>query len=152
MKKADQLVDALLDSDDLDPKAHVLSPEFEKTPLHVSMQGVEGAVRRSGEDYGDQWEVQYKDWLFVVSFYEDGSQIWSVHYKTRPYSWDSTQGYSWSAGDTEKLPAGIDPKVYLARLKKMADDWPSSRIYSLRHIPRMPPADGPASRSRSGSY
>jgi hypothetical protein len=140
------LVDMLLETD---AKSFLMRDDFDgsanKAEMHVPMYGVEGATRRSGEGYEDQWEIPYKDWLFVVSFYEDGTQIWSAHYKTRPMTpRQQARGYGLSGGgDPQKLPAGSDPEAYLARLKKMADENPASKIWSSRRIPYMPHPDGP---------
>jgi hypothetical protein len=144
------IVDQLLEGDEIDPKAFATREDFEKAPMHMTMSDVPGATRRKGEGYSDQWEIPYKDWLFVVSFYEDGTQIWSAYYKGRLYGFDTEtakdrkRGFVWAGGaEPVKLPAETDPRSYLARLQKMADQHSSESIYRSRHIPHMPDADGP---------
>jgi hypothetical protein len=144
---AEAVVNALLEG--IDAKAFLTRDDFDgssnKAAMHLPMYDVEGAARRSGEGYEDQWEIWYKDWLFVLSVYEDGTQIWSAHYKTKPLTpRQLARGYGLSGGgDPQRLPPGSDPKVYLARLKKMADLHPAADIWKSRRIPYMPDPKGP---------
>lgn len=139
------LVNTLLETGvDVDDPETYLAPrlaDWDKYPLQMKVRGVSGGKRRRGAGHSDQWEFVYKDWLFVVSTYEDGTQIWSAHYKTPAFDWDSpkdkARGWSWSGGaDVVRLPAGYDPNTYMAKLKKMADDNPN--VWKIRHIPEMP--------------
>jgi GNAT superfamily N-acetyltransferase len=146
---ASKVVETLLETD-VDPVDFVKSraTTWDMYPLQNRVSDIPGGVRRKGDGYSDQWEFPYKDWKFVVSTYEDGTQIWSAHYKNPLFSWsteeEKAQGFSWSGGsEPQQLPAGTDPLIYLERLKKMADENPSEKIWRMRHIPYMPSPDGP---------
>lgn len=143
------LISLILEDDDepIDAKKFLISRQhdWEMFPVHVAISKIPGAVRRKGRGYSDQWEIRYKDWLFVVSAYEDGTQIWSAYYKGRLYGFDNEtkkerkQGFTWSGGsEPRKLPLNSDPTEYLARLKQMADMYSSADIYRSRTIPSMP--------------
>lgn len=139
-----QLVNRLLETVDVDDPETYLAPrldDWHKYPLQMKVRDMPGGVRREGEGYSDQWEFVYKNWLFVVSTYEDGTQIWSAYYKTPAFDWDTPEeqkrGWTWGGGgEPEKLPANYDPNVYVAKLKKMADENPD--VWRKRWIPPMP--------------
>jgi hypothetical protein len=140
-----QLVNRLLETGvDVDNPETYLAPrldDWDKYPLQMKVRDMPGGTRREGEGYSDQWDFVYNNWLFVVSTYEDGTQIWSAHYKAPAFSWsdpeERAQGWSWSGGgDPVKLPANYDPNVYMAKLKKMADENPN--VWKARHVPHMP--------------
>lgn len=139
------LVNRLLEAKvDVDNPETYLSPrldDWDLYPLQAKVRDIPGGTRRKGEGYSDQWEFVYKDWLFVVSTYEDGTQIWSAYYKTPVFDWSSpkekAQGWSWGGGsEPERVPANYDPNVYLAKLKAMADANPN--VWKKRWVPRMP--------------
>ncbi len=118
-----------------------LASRWRNDELHSSMAGVEGAVRRNGDGHMDQWEVIYKDWIFVASFYEDGSQLWSAFYKVPAFEWstpeDKERGFSWGGGvEVEKVAPNLDPNKYLQLLKRMADKNPN--VWKSRSVPKMP--------------
>lgn len=140
-----QLVNRLLESGvDLDDPESYLAPrlnDWYKYPLQAKVRNMPGGIRREGEGYSDQWDFVYKDWLFTVSTYEDGTQIWSAHYKVPAFDWDSPEeqarGWSWGGGAyVVELPANYDPGVYMAKLEKMADKNPN--VWKKRWVPEMP--------------
>ncbi len=136
----------LEDDDDADfaKMTKTCASRWRNDELHSKMLGIDDAVRRVGDGYSDQWDIHYLNWLFTVSFYEDGVQLWSAHYKTPTYDWstpeEKEQGYGWSGGgDIRELDPGADPKEYLQRLKAMADKYPNP--FGSRHVPNMPNPD-----------
>lgn len=139
-----EVVNKLLDSVDVDDASSYLSPrldDWDKYPLQMRVRDLPGGTRRQGDGYSDQWEFPYKDWLFIVSTYEDGTQIWSAHYKTPVFDWsdeeEKAQGFGWSGGGNPvKLSKGYSPKFYLKKLQAMADAHPN--VWKARHIPPMP--------------
>lgn len=139
------LVNRLLETGvDVDNPETYLAPrldDWDKYPLQMKVRDMPGGTRRSGEGYSDQWEFVYKNWLFVVSTYENGEQIWSAHYKSPAFDWsdpeEKARGWAWSGGgEPERLPLGYNPNAYMAKLKKMADENPN--VWKKRWVPEMP--------------
>lgn len=137
------IVTGLLE-DDEDPELYLKNrlDTWDKHPLQIKVAKIPGGMRRAGEGYEDQWDFVYKDWLFTVSTYEDGTQIWSAHYKV-PVTWDDDppevkkRGWRYSGGgEPVRVPKHFDPAVYLQLLKQMADKHPN--VWRARHVPEMP--------------
>lgn len=145
------LVSLLLESEsaEVDPKDYIIKSAKRKDWAYYALRSKvpPGGERRKGRGHDRQWEYRYRHWLFVLSTYDDGSQIWSAHYKVPVFSWSTEeekhQGYGWSGGsEPVELGPGRDPNEYLARLKKMADGNPNP-YQSSRVVPRMPPSIDP---------
>lgn len=143
VSEAEALVNDLLDPDSNDASMYVKDrlDSWVIHPLQRKVAALPGGVRREGEGYSDQWEFVYNNWLFIVSTYEDGTQIWSAYYKTPIFDWsteeEKAQGYGWSGGgDPKKLPKGYPPEMYLAKLKRMADLY--QNVWRGRYVPEMP--------------
>lgn len=145
MSRASLIVAHLLEAETEvdDPEAYVASrlDTWDLYPLQARVRDIPGGKRRKGEGYSDQWDFVYKDWLFTVSTYEDGTQLWDAFYKVPAFSWDSKaeqkRGWKFSGGgDLVKLRKGYNPAFYLAKLKKMADANPN--VWKIRSVPKMP--------------